>query len=1047
MSGHRPEVLHAAVALWAAERPEAIAVIHGPRRVGYAELDRTADAWAAALHDRGVTEGALVPVLLPRGIELITATLAVLKLGAAYALLDPAWPDRRIREVVAELGAPLIVTDTAGGNRAGLPVWSPPPPGADPRPTAGRSRYPGPHATDPSAPACVFFTSGTTGRPKGVLSPHRATARLLRPGTFARFGTGTVLPLAAALPWDAFSLELWGALLGGGTSLVIDEPYLTGQAIREAVTVHGADTLWITSSLLNMTVDEDPDAFRGLAQVMTGGERLSVPHVRAFLARHPGIALVNGYGPVESTVFATTHRITEADCDLPGGIPVGRPVPGTAIHLVDGEICIAGDGLALGYLGDPRLTEEKFPLVRTQDGTRTRVYRTGDLGLLDEDGVLHYRGRVDRQVKIRGHRIEPAEVERQIEDILPGVRTCRVVARRDAAGTAEALLAFCVPATPGDPLTGAAQTLDAALVPYQRPEAVITLEAFPLTANGKLDERALLARAPGPRAPASAEAGPAPAGCHPLAVRAAAVFADVLGLPAAAPVDVPFTDLGGSSLAAGRVCARLAAELGRSVAVSRLYAHPTARTLGDWLATTQGPGPAAPGQAPAAAPGVAAAPAGGDPSRDTAGVPLTPMQAGYLTQHLLHPEDRSAHCLLLFALDGALDEDALAVAIEAVHDRHETLRTAYTIDPRPLALPSDFPAPVLEVMDGCSDADAAVELLAEVLGDPLDLAEGEIWRTALVPLERGAPRQVFGCVVHHIAFDGWSESVLAADLATAYDLARRGAPAALPPAPTLAEAARLRADRLAQTDPAGQCEALAAELRGVPELRWPGAAGPQAPTAVSGVPRSARVELLLDEDAGARLDAAADRSGVTRYAVLLALYGGLLADLTGSRDFAVGVPVAQRPDAALEDAVGCHIEMACLRLRGPVLDGGPTAVAEAGRILHRALAAQDVSFHDLVRHLNPPRTGRPPLFQTLLVLQDNTPAALRLDGLTSTLLRPPYLDLPLDVHTEFWPEPDGRLRLAVSHRTAAVPHTLAREILKRLADLVHTLPLSRGESR
>ncbi|MFE9631401.1 condensation domain-containing protein [Streptomyces sp. NPDC006463] len=261
---------------------------------------------------------------------------------------------------------------------------------------------------------------------------------------------------------------------------------------------------------------------------------------------------------------------------------------------------------------------------------------------------------------------------------------------------------------------------------------------------------------------------------------------------------------------------------------------------------------------------------------------------------------------------------------------------------------------------------------------------------------------------------------------------------------TATTAARLRAARLAQTDPDRQRDALAAELRGVAELRWPGADGLQA-TAPEAA--TARVELLLDEDAGVRLDTAAARSGVTRYAVLLSLYGRLLADLTGVRDFAVGVPVAQRADSALEDAVGCHIEMACLRLRGPVLGGGPAAVAEAGRILHRAFAAQDVPFHDLVRHLNPPRTGRPPLFQTLLVLQDNAPAELRLDGLTSTLLRPPYLDLPLDVHTEFWPEPDGRLRLAVSHRTAAVPHTLAREILKRLADLVHTLPQPEGESR
>ncbi|MFI5671355.1 AMP-binding protein [Streptomyces sp. NPDC051704] len=1046
MSAHRPQTLHTAVALRAAERPDATAVIHGARRVGYGELDAAADAWAAELGAHCIAAGDLVPVLLPRGIELITAVLAVLKLGAAYALLDPAWPDRRIREVAAELDAPLIIGGSAAGVRAGLPCWTPPPAGHVRRAPAGFR----PDDTDPSAPACVFFTSGTTGRPKGVLTPHRATARLVRPGTFARFGTGTVIPLAAALPWDAFSLELWAALLSGGTSLVVDEPYLSGQAIREAVTLHGADTLWLTSSLLNMTVDEDPDAFRGLAQVMTGGERLSVPHVRAFLRRHPSIALINGYGPVESTVFATTHRITAADCELPGGIPVGRPVPGTAVHLVDGEICVSGDGLALRYLGDPGLTEEKFPRIALADGSVARVYRTGDLGRLDEDGVLHYLGRADRQVKIRGHRIEPAEVERQIEAALPGVRACRVVPRRDAAGTAEALLAFCVPERPGDPLAGAGEALRGALVSYQRPEAVIALAAFPLTGNGKLDERALLesvpaagaAAAPAPPAtapsPPSASAppsalAPAPGPAvreHPLTVLAAEVFAAVLGLPSVPP-HVPFADLGGTSLAAGRVCARLAAELDRPVPVSRLYAHPTARALGEWLAA----GPAEAAAAPAAA--------GSD-------VPLTPMQTGYLTQHLLHPEDRSAHCLLLFEIDGPLDEDALESAIEAVHARHETLRTAYLADPRPVARPCDFPAPVLEILQTCPDTGTAADLLGELLGDPLELTAGEVWRTALVPLE-GGTRRVFGCVVHHIAFDGWSESVLSADLAAAYDEARRAADPAAPPAPpvalpaalTLAEAARLRAERLAQTDPDRQLSLLAAELRGVPELHWPAAPVPgPAPDGAT-----ARVERLLDADAGPRLDAAAARSGTTRYAVLLALYGRLLAEVTGGRDFAVGVPVAQREDTRLHDVVGCHIEMACLRLRGPVLDGGPAAVAEAGRILREAFGAQDVSFHALVRHLNPPRTGRPPLFQTLLVLQDNAPAELPLAGLDTRLLRPPYLDLPLEVHTEIWPRPDGRLRLAVSHRTAAVPQTVARELLKGLADLVHTLPLPEGNPR
>ncbi|MFB7361972.1 AMP-binding protein [Streptomyces hydrogenans] len=1018
----RDDVLHEVVARRAAERPGATAVLHGARRLSYAELDATARAWAADLHARGVRPGDLVPVLLPRGADLITAILAILRLGAAYALLDPAWPERRLAEVIGRLDASLAVTTAAGADRvAPARAWTPP---ADP--PAGPVTPPAVDVTG-ADPACVFFTSGTTGRPKGVLSPHRATARLVRPGTFAAFGTGTVVPLAAALPWDAFSLELWTALLSGGTSVVVDEPYLTGPALREAVSRAGADTVWLTAALFDLTVDEDPGAFTGLRRVMTGGERLSVPHVRRFLRHHPGIDLINGYGPVESTVFATTHRVTEADCEVPGGIPVGRPVPGTGVHLVDGEICVSGDGLALGYLGEPELTAEKFPTLRI-DGEDVRVYRTGDLGLLDEDGVLHYRGRADRQVKIRGHRVEPAEVERQIEALLPAVRGCRVVARRDGAGTVRALLAFCVPVTPGDPLTGAAEALAGTLVPYHLPESVVAVDALPRTANGKLDERALLALAPRPDRPPAGP--PAPDGTPaapdtPLTALVAETFTAVLGATAV-PHDVPFAELGGSSLDAGRVCARLSAALGRPVPISALYARPTARGLAGWLAERE---PEEPG----------AGEDGRDPVPDDGRVPLSPMQTGYLTDHLVTPEDRSAHCLLLFRIDGDLDLDALDAAVEAVHARHEVLRSAYLPSPEPVAVPGDHPAPVLEVLDPEPGAEEAVRVLRETLGEPLDLTGGETWRTALVPLDGGgpAPAWVFACVVHHIAFDGWSESVLAADLATAYATARAGDRPVLPPAPTVAGAARLRAARRAGADTGSALAERVAELTGVPPLAWPAPLDGPEPAARE----IRRTEVPLAADAAERLDEAARRSGTTRYAVLLALYGQVLTALTGQDDLAVGVPVAQRHDLALESAVGCHIDMACLRLRGEVLDGGPASVAAAGRILGRAFAAQDVPFHELVRALNPPRTGRPPLFQTLLVLQDNTPPALPLDGLTTTLLRPPYLDLPLEAHTELWPLPDGGLLLTVSHRPAAVPDHTARELAKRLADLVHTLPL------
>jgi mycobactin peptide synthetase MbtE len=1004
------EGLHETVARTALRRPDAVALVSGRRVTKYGELNRTADAWAAELVRSGVAPGDCVPVMLPRSTELVTALLAVLKAGAAYAVLDPSWPARHLREVIGELHAPLLVARPAAIARPAPPVWSPP--------TGPTELAPGfrPIPVDGSDPCCVFFTSGTTGRPKGVLTPHRATARLFQPGGFARFTADTVMPLAAPTPWDAFSLELWSVLLNGGTSLIVDEPYLSAHSLRDGVSQHGMDTVWLTSSLFNMIVDEDPAAFLGLRQVMIGGERLSAGHVSQFLRLHPAIVLLNGYGPVESTVFATTHRVTEADCEQPDGIPLGRPVPGTAVHILDGgrscavgetgEICIAGDGLALSYLGDPALTDAKFTHVRLNERP-LRVYRTGDLGAWGPGGLLHFRGRADRQLKIQGHRIEPAEVERQVER-LPSVRYCRVLARRDDAGLPHELVAFCVPAEPGDSLENAASALELAIVAHQRPAAVVSVAAFPVTGHGKLDESALLAMAPPARAiTPGASGGPADTVRRgdTTAGLVTEIFCAVLGR-AAVPRDVPFMELGGNSLGAGRVCARLAARLDRPVPVSRLYQHPTVAALARWLRT-----------APPSPVGRVAA---------SAEVPLTPMQLVYLTRHLRYPSDRTAHCLLTWVIEGTLDRVALESAITAVHQRHEPLRAAYVADPRPAARLADIPAPALEVLPSQPSVDAAAQALRTELGDDLEPTAGEVWRTALVPVSAGRIT-LFGCVVHHIAFDGWSESVLANDLAAAYNTARRAGEPVTPWPPSLATVHRRQAERLMYTDLAAQRDYLLSELTGIPALRWPADPAQLAP----GTPGQVQVPLARAVIAG--VDALAAEAGVTRFVVLLAQCAMSLAEVTGQGDLAVGVPVAQR-HGGLEAAIGCHINMLCIRLRGAALGGGLAAIRETGRIVGLAFAAQDVPFGDVLQLVNPPPTDRPPLFQTLFALQDNAIPRLDLTGLRTTFLRQPYLELPLELHTELWPDDDGGMQLTVSFGPEAVPDTIAQNFAKYFTD-------------
>ncbi|GLZ75742.1 hypothetical protein Afil01_05490 [Actinorhabdospora filicis] len=460
----RPEAIHAAFTRHALRTPNAPAVIDGATRLTYAELDRASGGHAAALAARGAGPGRVVPVVLPRGARLIAVLLGVLKTGAAYAALDRRWPSPRREAIIASLDAPVVVGED----------WDAAPAG-----------FTGPEV-DPSRPASVFFTSGSTGEPKGVVSPHRGTTRLTI-GDYADFATGMLQ--AAPVAWDAYSIETWGPLTSGGTVIVAATDYLMPGDLRAAIAA-GADTAFLTTALFNLFTGADPGCFTGLRQLMTGGETASAAVFRAFLDAHPGIALIHCYGPVEATGYTTAHRVTPAD--VGEDVPIGRPVPETGVLLLDGdrpvapgetgEICVTGTGLAIGYLGRPDLTVAAFGVHAGE-----RMYRTGDRGRFDADGVLHFAGRADRQVKVAGHRVEPGEVEAAAR-ALDGVRDAAVVPVPGDGGYAHLALFYLGEADP----RALRRALGERLPRYLVPARVHRMTAFPRTPNGKLDREALL---------------------------------------------------------------------------------------------------------------------------------------------------------------------------------------------------------------------------------------------------------------------------------------------------------------------------------------------------------------------------------------------------------------------------------------------------------------------------------------------------------------------------------------------------------------------------
>lgn len=486
-----PRTIHDRVREAARRDPNAVALVEGQRRLPYGMLVAAADAWTKILLTRGIERGEVVAIRAGRELDLPAALLGVLGAGACYSVVDPEWPAAHQAELLSRMGARTCI---------GHPGSSPPAVGMAELPllqAAELARWPGcpPREVGADAAACLFWTSGSTGRPKGALSPHRATTRLSGTAGDLPSGPGRVMLAAAAPGWDAFSLELWAMLTTGGTTVLHRPSHLLPDDLRDAVREHGVNELYLTSGLFDVFVTEDAGCFDGLDQVIVGGDRMSPEHAGAFLNAHPETTLRNGYGPVECCVFVTTHRVARADLIRSEGVPIGSPVPGTRVLVVDdgrvvprgeeGEVWITGQAVGLGYLEEPEATADGFGAFGS-----VPCYRTGDQARMDGDGTLLFLGRADRQVKIAGHRVEPAGVEAAVVQL--GCRQAAVVAVPGPGGH-QKLALFAVRGSyqgaPRELRADLAGRLPGPMVPWP----IQFLDELPLTPNAKVD-RAQLAQ-------------------------------------------------------------------------------------------------------------------------------------------------------------------------------------------------------------------------------------------------------------------------------------------------------------------------------------------------------------------------------------------------------------------------------------------------------------------------------------------------------------------------------------------------------------------------
>ncbi|MEU6221503.1 amino acid adenylation domain-containing protein [Streptomyces sp. NPDC047022] len=547
--------VHRRFAVQAARIPDAVALTGSAGTLTYGELDARSDELAQRLIALGLRAEERVAVLQERSPELIVSLLAVLKAGGAYMPLDARSPADRLRAMTTGMGARILLTDQGSRTAAEalaverlLVVDEPHP--AVPEPTS-----PLPDVR-PDQLAYVLFTSGSTGEPKGVGVTHRSVADLAGDSAFDPSAHSSVLQHSTQA-FDAATYEMWVPLLSGGQVVLAPPGQLDGPSLERMVAEHGVTALWLTAGLFRLLAEESPGGFAGLREVWAGGDVVPGDAVRKVMAVCPGLVVVDGYGPTETTVFAARHRMRSV-AEVPATVPIGRPLDGMRAYVLDsalrpvppnvaGELYLAGAGLARGYLGRPRATAERF-VADPFGAAGERMYRTGDRARWTDHGELVFLGRADDQIKIRGFRVEPGEIEAALSRH-PAVAQCCVLAREDSPGV-KRLAAYVVPAA-GCEAPAEAELrshLGPLVADYQMPAAFMTLSALPLTRNGKIDRRAL-------PAPAFMADGAGRAAAGPREELLCALVDEVLGIEGAGPDD-SFFALGGDSILSVRLVAR-----------------------------------------------------------------------------------------------------------------------------------------------------------------------------------------------------------------------------------------------------------------------------------------------------------------------------------------------------------------------------------------------------------------------------------------------------------------------------------------------------------
>lgn len=960
--------------------PEAVALVFQQQHWSYRSLNDLANQLAHDLREQGAGPGVLVGLHAERSPELLLGLIAILKSGAAYVPLDPTYPRERLQGIIEDAGISLMICQ-----RNLWTVWQDAsvmlidPSLTDRRADLATSNVP--HSSSPDDIAYVLYTSGSTGKPKGVAMEHRAVVNLIewQNRQSASFRTLQF----ASVGFDVSFQEIFSTLTSGGSLIMVDDVTRADMALLvDTICQQKIERLFVPFVVLQQLAElgiQRPSEQFSLREVITAGEQLLVtPTLRRFFTRMPQCRLINQYGPTETHVV-TAYELDQDPGQWPTTPPIGRPIDNNRIYILDshlqpvpvgvpGQIYVSGRGVAKGYLNQPKLTSEKF-LDDPFPGRRgVRMYRTGDKACWRTQGVIEFLGRIDQQIKFRGFRIEPGEIE-SVLNTHSYVSQSVVVLREDRPGE-KRLVAYLVASNPLQmpSVADLREHLAARLPEYMVPSAFVFLDVIPVTVNGKVDRRLL----PVPSRDDSVQSQEYTAPRNQTESTLAQLWQNILGIDRIGVHD-NFFELGGHSLMATRVVGRVRSQFGQDLTIRSVFESPTIARMAKTLDSSQGNGDQSD------LPILSQAELKGE---------LLPTSFAQERLWFLDQYEQNVvnyNLCLGWRIRGALDRLVLEKSLQKLIERHGPLHTTFVatengcrqrVHPNPQFSLSFFDLTHWAEVD---QLQSAQDVFHDDLNKPFDLAADLMLRGTLVQCAQDDYRLLL--VIHHIASDGWSLEILERELAVLYQISNGDAIDSLPDLPIqYSDYAVWQRDRLRGEIFQNELGYWKKQLAGIPDLL-------ELPTdfprpAVSGF-RGARHEFNVDQNLTQALTGFGRAENATLYMTLLAAWQVVLSRYSGQTDIVIGSPVSGRHYSKVENLIGLFVNTLALRTN---VTSGLTVRGLLGQVRETTLNAyahQEIPFEKLVHDLNPPRSlNHSPLFQVMFSLQTGSGSRPTIPGLS-----------------------------------------------------------------